>query len=189
MKTALIASLICGASAFAPSKNVARSTALNADLSKEVGAMSPLGFWDPLNLTNDGDEELFKSLREVELKHGRVSMLAVCGYLATKGGWRIPGYEDVSPGIAALKTMPPNAWLWTAVTVLALEINMRDATGESEFVGDFRNGFDFGWDKQSDEWKTTKRTIELNNGRAAQMGILGLIVHDSMGNVEDILPF
>ena len=54
--------------------------------------------------------------------------------------------------------------------------------------GDWRNGFDFGWDKQTDEWKTKKRAIELNQGRAAQMGILGLIVHDAMGNLNEILP-
>lgn len=54
---------------------------------------------------------------------------------------------------------------------------------------DFRNGaLDFGWDSKSDEWKKKKRAIELNNGRAAQMGILGLMVHEKMGNLGDILP-
>ena len=33
-----------------------------------------------------------------------------------------------------------------------------------------------------------KRAIELNNGRAAQMGILGLMVHEKMGDIGDILP-
>ena len=31
-------------------------------------------------------------------------------------------------------------------------------------------------------------TIELNQGRAAQMGILGLMVHEKLGNVDAILP-
>ena len=47
---------------------------------------------------------------------------------------------------------------------------------------------DFGWDKQTDEWKKKKRTIELNQGRAAQMGLLGLMVHDQLGNIKTILP-
>jgi len=65
----------------------------------------------------------------------------------------------------------------------------RDNAGTGEFPGDFRNGYiDFGWDKQSDAWKKNKRTIELNNGRAAQMGLLGLMFHDALGNVADILP-
>lgn len=51
-----------------------------------------------------------------------------------------------------------------------------------EFIGDFRNGTpDFGWDKLSEEEKVRKRTIELNNGRAAQMGILALMVHEGLG--------
>ena len=61
--------------------------------------------------------------------------------------------------------------------------------GKSEFKGDFRNGvLDFGWDSQSDAWKANKRAIELNQGRAAQMGILGIMVHEKMGNLDAILP-
>jgi hypothetical protein len=52
----------------------------------------------------------------------------------------------------------------------------------NEFVGDFRNGFiDFGWDKFDEETKLKKRAIELNNGRAAMMGILGLMMHEQLG--------
>lgn len=79
-------------------------------------------------------------------------------------------------------------YLWIFGTCAILEICNSDRTGDSEFAGDWRNGFDFGWDKQSDEWKTKKRAIELNQGRAAQMGILGLMIHDSMGNLNEILP-
>jgi hypothetical protein len=52
----------------------------------------------------------------------------------------------------------------------------------NEFVGDFRNGYiDFGWDTFSEEeklQKLQKRAVELNNGHAAQLGILGLMVHE-----------
>jgi hypothetical protein len=47
--------------------------------------------------------------------------------------------------------------------------------------GDFRNDFfDLGWDKFSPEEQERKRAIELNNGRAAQMGILALMVHEKL---------
>ena len=72
----------------------------------------------------------------------------------------------------------------TLGTVWTLTFAMQDLTGEAEFAGDYRNGFvDFGWDKQSDEWKLKKRTVELNNGRAAMMGILGIMVHEQLGNL------
>jgi len=71
-----------------------------------------------------------------------------------------------------------------------LSMDGQDFTGKAEFPGDFRNGaLDFGWDKQSDAWKTKKRAIEMNNGRAAMMGILALMIHDSIGNLGDILPY
>ncbi len=70
-----------------------------------------------------------------------------------------------------------------------MEMANRDQTGKSDFAGDFRNGYlDFGWDSQTAEWKAKKRTLELNQGRAAQMGVLGLMVHDALGNVATILP-
>ncbi len=75
------------------------------------------------------------------------------------------------------------------MALVVMEMANRDNSGTAEFVGDFRNGvLDFGWDDQTDAWKTKKRTIEINNGRAAMMGILGLMVHEGMGDVGMILP-
>ena len=61
---------------------------------------------------------------------------------------------------------------------------MRDIEGTgNEFVGDFRNGYiDSGWDEFDEEKKLFKRGVELINGRAAMLGILGLMVH------EEIIP-
>merc|ERR1712178_358935 len=70
--------------------------------------------------------------------------------------------------------------LVAAVGVLELAV-MKDVTGEGEFPGDFRNGaLDFGWDSFTAEQQESKRVIELNNGRAAQMGILALMVHEKL---------
>merc|ERR1712154_355936 len=102
-------------------------------------------------------------------------------------------------GFAALSATPGMAWAQMFATLFIMEYANRDQAGTpgvdeswsgSTFPGDFRNGFiDFGWDKQSDEWKLKKRAIELNNGRAAQMGLLGLMVHDQLGNLDTILPY
>ena len=67
---------------------------------------------------------------------------------------------------------------------VALSWSHTTVTGEAEFPGDFRNGFiDFGWDIFDDRVKLVKRGIELNNGRAAQMGILGLMVHEKINEL------
>lgn len=52
---------------------------------------------------------------------------------------------------------------------------------ESRSVGDFRNSFfDLGWDAFTPEEQERKRAIELNQGRAAMMGILALMVHEQL---------
>mmetsp|Transcript_32809 Transcript_32809/g.68410 ORF Transcript_32809/g.68410 Transcript_32809/m.68410 type:complete len:203 (-) Transcript_32809:272-880(-) len=199
MKSVVFATLLASAAAFAPAAQTAKaSTALNADYSKELGAQMPLGFFDPLKLSSDMDQAEFDRLRYVELKHGRVAMLAVVGYLVTYAGVRFPGAEEIPSGFAALTATPGMVWaqmIATWATMEAANRDQKDTEGVSpswtggEFIGDFRNGaLDFGWDKQSDEWKMKKRAIELNQGRAAQMGILGLMVHDQLGNVGTILP-
>ena len=41
---------------------------------EELGVQAPVGFWDPVGYTRDGDIEIFKRRRETEIKHGRVAM-------------------------------------------------------------------------------------------------------------------
>ena len=101
----------------------------------------------------------------------------------------MPGLEDVPNGFAAWEALPNDVVGQMGMTLVVMEMANRDVTGSAEFPGDFRNGvLDYGWDEQTDEWKQKKRTIEIQNGRAAMMGILGLMVHESMGDVTSILP-
>lgn len=152
--------------------------------------------FDPLGLVSDGNQKKFDLLRERELKHGRVAMLAVAGYLTTAAGIRFPGAENIPDGLAAFPALMQsqdgmNVLYQMAAFFVMAEICNRDAsevTGvKPEFIGDYRNGaLDFGWDKLDDATKLKKRTIELNNGRAAMMGIWGLVTHEMMG--VSILP-
>jgi hypothetical protein len=196
MKFIIAATLAASAAAFAPAKVAQTSTSLNA-FEDELGAQAPLGFFDPLGLLNgDVDQERFDRLRYVEIKHGRISQLAFLGQVVTRAGIHLPGDIDYSGdafasypnGVAALigPDSIPTAGLVQLVSFIGLlEIGfMKDVAGTgNEFVGDFRNGYiDFGWDEFDEETKLQKRAIELNNGRAAMMGILGLMVH------EEIVP-
>ncbi|KAL7574940.1 hypothetical protein ACA910_010764 [Epithemia clementina (nom. ined.)] len=194
MKSAVFAALIAAASAFAPVSQKASSSALSA-FENELGAQPPLGFFDPLGLVKDGNVEKFNRLRYVEIKHGRISMLAVVGYLVQESGYRLGGNIDLSGktfaeipnGFAAFKEIPAGGLCQLLFFIGLLETTiMKDVTGTNEFPGDFRNmnpqgGLDYGWDTLSDEEKLEKRGIELNNGRAAMMGILALMVHEQLG--------
>ena len=196
MKTAILASLIASAAAFAPAKQAATSTTLKA-FEDELGAQPPLGFFDPLGLVEDGNEANFDRLRYVEIKHGRIAMLGVVGYLLTAAGVRLPGlisydgttFADIPSGFGALGKIPEGGLIQLFAFIGFLEIFvMKDITG-GEFIGDFRNDYiDFGWDKLDAEKQFEKRAIELNQGRAAQMGMLALMVHEKLGNVDDFFP-
>merc|ERR1711935_165364 len=191
---AIASVLAASAAAFAPSAQVSRSSvATNMAFESELGVQPPLGFFDPLGLLNDADQERFDRLRYVELKHGRISQLAFLGNIITRAGIHLPGdidlsgtkFDSIGNGYAAISgpnAIPQAGLLQLVAFVGVLELFvMKDITG-GEFPGDFLNeSLDFGWDTFDEETKLQKRAIELNNGRAAQFGILGLMVHEQLG--------
>ena len=142
----------------------------------------------------DADQAKFDRLRYVELKHGRIAQLAFLGQIVTRAGIHLPGNIDYSgnsfssypngwAAISGPNAIPSGGLLQIVFFIGCLELfAMKDVTGTSEFPGDFRNGaIDFGWDSFDDATKVKKRAIELNNGRAAMMGILGLMMHEQLG--------
>lgn len=81
----------------------------------ELGVQAPLGLWDPMGFTDDGDMASYRRRRSVEFKHGRIAMLATMGFMTPEiiGHW--PGYlspsmslkfADVPNGLAALNVVP-----------------------------------------------------------------------------------
>ena len=190
MKLAIATTLATTAAAFAPVSQTTRTTnsVVNA-FENELGAQAPLGFWDPLGMLDNADQERFDRLRYVEIKHGRIAMLAISGHLHTAAGNRLAGdidysghsFASIPVGVKGLSAIPTEGILQIVAFIGFLELFvMKDVKGTGEFPGDFRNGFDFGWSGYSEEEKMKKRAIELNNGRAAQMGILGLMVHEML---------
>ena len=178
---AILASLI-SAAAFAPMGRVARSSAMKMSFEDAIGAQAPLGFWDPLGLLADADAAKFERLRTVETKHGRISMLAILGHLVTTAGYRLPtsltpGYDltNTKAGLAALSDLPVEAIFGTLLTVALIEGGFavrKDDIEEAQLTAS-------GWDQETID---KKLAIELNNGRAAQMGILALMVHEKLDN-------
>merc|ERR1719443_2758081 len=201
MKLLIATTMYAAASAFSTAPRVAQRASVTSSAPKmsfesELGVQEPLGYFDPLNLLANADQDRFERLRYVEVKHGRISMLAFLGQIVTRAGLHLPGsidkagdsFDSFPNGIAALigpDSIPGKGLVQIIALVGLLECGfMRDVPGTgNEFVGDFRNGYiDFGWDDFDEETKLQKRAIELNNGRAAMFGILGLMVH------EEIVP-
>merc|ERR1719299_98985 len=69
--------------------------------SEQVGAMAPLGFFDPLGFTKVGDENGFRNLRAAELKHGRVAMVASIGALV-QHSFKLPFAEGAKGTFGAV---------------------------------------------------------------------------------------
>jgi hypothetical protein len=164
----------------------------------ELGAQAPLGFFDPLGLVADGNQEKFDRLRYVEIKHGRICMLGVVGYLWTYAGNRLEGsidlagktqFADIRPGFAAFNDIPAAGIAQIVAFIALLELGVWKQA-EDSFPGDFSASYiPVGWvGDYTEEEKLKKRAIELNQGRAAQMGLLGLMVHEQLGNMEYIIP-
>lgn len=186
----IFAALLSTAAAFAPAGRMVQSSALRMAFEKEIGAQAPLGFWDPIGLLKDADQARFDRLRYVENKHGRIAMLAILGHIVTTKGDRFPGeiaygipFSSVKSGLAAFDNIPlaGTAQLFFFIGLLELGFDSVQADIEIACKKEMTNR---GWNEAT---QRTKASIELNNGRAAQMGILGLMVHEKLNNDPYVL--
>ena len=177
--------LLSTAVAFMPAGRMARSSAMSMQFEDELGVLPPVGFWDPLGLSKTADAEKFRRWRAVELKHGRISMAAVVGYLVQETT-RWPGYvappvkfEDVPNGVGAFTAIPLLGWLQIIAFIGFLEkIQVQEEGAEP---GTFGTGYFTEGGRIGDlppDAKVEKLTKELQNGRLAMLGIMELLTHD-----------
>lgn len=146
----------------------------------EVGVLPPVGYFDPLGLAADGDEETFNRRRAVEIKHGRVAQLAVLGYIVPEF-YRFPAqidleghsFSDMANGLAAFGTVPAFGWLQIFLSIGWWEL--KGWKQASDYPGDF--GF-YNGKELDDDKLAEKRTKELQNGRLAMLAIMELLTHD-----------
>lgn len=117
-------------------------------------------------------------------------MLAVLGHIITTKGDRFPGeiafgvpFSSVRSGLAALKDIPAAGTLQLIVFIGCMEFGFSSVQKQIEEYC-LKQAKGRGW---SEEKIRQKRAIELNNGRAAQMGILTLVVHELLNNDPYVL--
>ena len=139
--------------------------------SMQVGAMAPLGFFDPLGFTKVGDKEGFNNLRAAEIKHGRVAMMAALGAVV-QHLVKFPGFEKVPAGLSAV-TSAPGTYGFIALLVVSAGLEVAIWTQDpAKEPGNFGNPV--GWGSYDDEM----RNKEINNGRFAMFAALGIIAAD-----------
>jgi len=154
----------------------------------ELGVQAPVGFWDPVGFTADGNADDFRRRRATEIKHGRVSMLATMGYITPEITGKFPGYlspsqelkfEDVPNGLAALSKVPTAGW----VQILFYGLFCEGAGGlDGQMKGE---PGDFGWKPpllatDDADLKRRRLNAEIANGRLAMMAIIGMFFQDGL---------
>merc|ERR1711957_903040 len=148
------------------------------DASSQLGAMAPLGFFDPLGFSN-GDEANFRNLRAAEIKHGRVAMMAAVGAVA-QHYVKLPGFENVPAGLAAVTTVP-GTYGFAALFLVAgaLELGVWTQSADKE-PGNF--GDPLGVNQYNEEM----RLKEINNGRFAMFAAVGIVAADLLTGKDAI---
>merc|ERR1719235_815525 len=165
------------------------------EYAKELpGVMEEIGFFDPLGFCsqNGVTEGKVRFYREVELKHGRVSMLAALGFLVAENFHPLFGGKIDVPSYIAFQETPLQSF-WGAVilaiavpevfSVFSFRTPFKGDGGETWAIrSDFESG-DLGFDplslKPTDPAELKEmQTKELNNGRLAMIAAAGMIVQE-----------
>jgi len=168
-------------------ESTAKGAVLVRAFENELGVQAPLGFWDPVGYTADGDVEAFQRRRSVEIKHGRICMLAAMGYITPELTGRFPGFlspsmglkfDDIPNGLQAFSKVPAAGWAQIVAYMSFCEISR----GPGADIKAGRPG-DFGFyvlTSSDPEAKTKKLNAEIANGRLAMMATMGMLFQDGL---------
>merc|ERR1719145_113308 len=141
----------------------------NWDPAREIGAMEPMGYFDPLGFTTN--YATFRSLRTAEIKHGRVAMMAAVGAVV-QHYVKLPGFEKVPAGLSAVTT-EPGSYGFAALFLLSGAMELAVWTqDEKKEPGNFGDPVGLG------QYTEDMRNKELNNGRMAMFAAVGIVAAD-----------
>jgi len=158
-----------------------------------AGVTAPLGFFDPVGFCTDASAGKILFYREVELKHGRVGMLASLGFLVGENFHPLFGGDIDVPAYVAFQQTPLQTFWQAVVVAIAIPEVFSVFTFESPFgmnimdqiwktKVDHKSG-DLGFDplglKPSDPKELKElQTKEINNGRLAMIAAAGMIAQE-----------
>lgn len=157
------------------------------------GAIAPLGFFDPLGFTKDKSLNEVKRIREAEIMHGRVAMMATVGYLIGENTPTIAYGMNLHHTIAnnQLAEMPGTV-LFPFFLAINISEALRASIGwvepglgplftlrEKYYPGDIR--FDpLGMKPFDGKDFANMQAKELSNGRLAMLAVAGMCVQEQI---------
>lgn len=159
---------------------------MRLDVKTMPGVSAPFGFFDPLDFCKEASEAKIRFYREVEIKHGRLSMLAAPGFLVGEQFHPMFNGEVTVPSYKAFQETPLNDNLELCLALVGIHELFSIFTFNSPFGGEWfsiRTDYEpgnLGFDplglrpKDKKEWKDMQ-TKEINNGRLAMIAIIGMI--------------
>jgi len=166
------------------------------------GAIAPVGPFDPLGFTKDADVLEVNRLREAELTHGRVGMLAAAGFLVQEKFHPLFS-ADGGPAIQQIPQLPAGFIVALTMTIAACESlriskgfapptesNLKDARagGKSQSFQRLRDDYipgDLGFDplglKPEDpaEFRIMQEK-ELSHGRLGMIAAAGFLAQEAV---------
>lgn len=174
-----------------------RPKLLDGSLPGDVG-FDPFGF-------GGADKQSLIQMREAELKHSRLAMLAAVGWpLAELWDKSIAGVLGLEPALTSTGSSPsllnggldkiePDYWIIVAAIAGLAELSnfeTKEKQGKAYIPGDC--GFDpLGFMPKDKEGIMAMQTKEIKHGRIAMMAILGYVVQEALyrSPVTDETPF
>jgi len=159
------------------------------DVKDLAGITEPFGFFDPLGLSEGLSEGRLRFYREVELKHGRLGMLAALGFLVGEQWHPLFGGDIDVPSYLAFQQTPLEKF-WGLV-VAAISVNEvysvftfnSPAGGEPWSIRSDHEPGNLLFDplklrpEDPKEWLEMQNK-ELNNGRLAMLAAAGMIAQE-----------
>ncbi|GAB5034523.1 light harvesting complex protein, partial [Nannochloropsis oceanica] len=189
---AALTGILATATAFVPSAPLPsgrRSSALRMSASDMIGIdVETGGLFDPLGFSKD-EQSLYR-YRAVELKHGRVAMLACLGTLV-QSYTHLPDDVFSNPrplaALAQISTQRPLAVLQIVLALVFIEVTSgkQDPELAPGQIGRFGEAFK----PEGEEEMAAVQLKELKNGRLAMIAIIGQWVQELLtgqGPIEQI---
>jgi hypothetical protein len=154
-----------------------------------AGVTAPMNYFDPLGFATTVSAGKFLFYREVELKHGRVAMLAALGILVGENFHPLFGGDIDVPAAFAFQQTPLETFWPAVVAAIAIPeiysvFSFQDPTkGEQWAIREDHEPGNLGFDplglKPTDEKELVEmKSKELNNGRLAMIAAAGMIAQE-----------